>query len=76
MDYPFFSSAIAGILTLMFFVSCIMFVIGREAVDDHNMALYWMIKIVAVGLGLIASVFMTVLWEEWAVWSLNKSLKA
>jgi len=29
-------------------------------------------KIVAVGLGLIASVFMTVLWEEWAVWSLNK----
>lgn len=62
---------LAGILTSALLASCILFMAGQGAVKTHQLLLYWSIKLVAVFLALLASVTLTSIWEEWAVWRLS-----
>lgn len=65
---PFF---LAGILTTALLASCILFGLGQGAISTHQLALYWTMKLVAIFLALSASVTLTTVWEEWAIWRLS-----
>ncbi len=43
---------------------------GQGAILTNRLALYWAIKLAAVYLALIASITLTTIWEEWAIWRL------
>ena len=61
--------AIAGIMMVTLFISCILFIVAQgEATSDH-LVQYWTIKIVAIAMSV--SVMLTVIWEEWAIWRLT-----
>ena len=45
--------------------------VGQGAIGSHQLALYWMIKVVAIFLALLASVTLTTIWEEWVIWRLS-----
>ncbi len=70
-----FPSAIAGMMTSALLASCILFVVGREAVEIHQLAFYWTVKVAAIFLALVASVTLTTIWEEWTIWRLSKRPK-
>jgi len=63
--------AVAATMTLSLLASCILFMVGREAVQIHRLALYWTVKLLAIALALFASVTLTSIWEEWAIWRLS-----
>jgi hypothetical protein len=62
---------IAAIMTTALVASCILFLAGRGAIETHQLALYWTIKLVAIFLALLASVTLTTVWEEWVIWRLS-----
>jgi hypothetical protein len=62
---------LAGAMTGTLLVSCILFAAGREAMDTHQLALYWIIKLAAIFLALSASITLTTVWEEWVIWRLS-----
>lgn len=62
---------LAGILTFALLASCILFGLGQYAIYADRLALYWMIKLVAIFLALSASVTLTTVWEEWVIWRLS-----
>jgi len=64
-------SGVAGIMTAALVASCILFAEGRTAVDANRLAVYWIIKVCAIFLALLASVTLTTIWEEWAIWRLS-----
>jgi hypothetical protein len=64
-------ATLAGIMTVAFLGSCILFMVGQGAISDHRLALYWIIKVAAIFLALFASVGLTTIWEEWAIWRLS-----
>jgi len=64
-------AAIAAAMTGALLVSCILFVVGREAIWTHQLALYWSLKLAAIFLALLASVTLTTVWEEWVIWRLS-----
>ena len=61
---------IATLLTAALCVSCIFFSIGQAAILANRLALYWIIKLLAVYIALVASIALTATWEEWAIWRL------
>jgi len=60
-------------MTTALIASCILFMAGQGAILTNRLALYWMIKLAAVYLALIASIGLTTVWEEWAIWRLTSS---
>lgn len=62
---------VAVILTGALLASCILFMVGQGAITAHQLALYWIIKLVAIFLALFASVTLTTVWEEWVIWRLS-----
>jgi hypothetical protein len=63
--------ALAAIMTTAFLASCILFMVGQEAISTHQLLLYWTLKVTAIFLALFASVGLTTIWEEWAIWRLS-----
>ena len=64
-------AALAGAMTGAMVASCILFMAGRGALETHQHALYWLIKLAAIFLALLASMTLTTVWEEWAIWRLS-----
>jgi hypothetical protein len=64
-------SALAGAMTGAMVASCILFMAGRGALETHQHVLYWTIKLAAIFLALLASMTLTTVWEEWAIWRLS-----
>lgn len=64
-------AALAAIMTAAFLASCILFMVGQEAISAHQLLLQWTIKMAAILLALFASVGLTTIWEEWAIWRLS-----
>jgi uncharacterized membrane protein YhaH (DUF805 family) len=52
-------------------MSCILFMVGQGVLETHERALYWIIKLVAILIALIASITLTAIWEEWIIWRLS-----
>ena len=63
--------AIAAALTFTLLASCILFIAGQSAIESHQFVWYWMIKVAAIFLALLASVTLTTIWEEWVIWRLS-----
>ena len=55
-------------LTAMLLLSCILFSVGQVAIQTHRLPLYWFMKLTAIFFALLASVTLTAIWEEWAIW--------
>jgi hypothetical protein len=64
-------AALAALMTAALLASCILFMEGRMALETHQHALYWVIKLAAIFLALFASMVLTTIWEEWAIWRLS-----
>ncbi len=45
--------------------------VGRGALETHELVLYWIIKLAAIFLALFASMTLTTVWEEWVIWRLS-----
>ncbi len=65
------AGGLAGIMTSALLASCILFMAGRGAIRTHQLMLYWIIKLGAIFLALLASVTLTTVWEEWVIWRLS-----
>jgi len=65
--------ALAGILTGALVASCILFSVGRGTIETHELVLYWVIKLTAIFLALLASITLTTIWEEWVIWRLSSA---
>lgn len=64
-------AGLAVIMTGALLASCILFMTGQGAISTHQLVLYWIIKVVAIFLALLASVTLTTVWEEWVIWRLS-----
>ncbi|HLM80316.1 MAG TPA: hypothetical protein VK302_06750 [Terriglobales bacterium] len=64
-------AGLAGIMTSALLISCILFMAGQVAIETHELIIYWVIKLVAIFLALLASVTLTTVWEEWVIWRLS-----
>jgi hypothetical protein len=47
--------------------SCILFMVGQGVLETHHLALYWIIKLAAILVALLASITLTTVWEEWVI---------
>ena len=63
-------SAVAALMTAALVASCLLFMAGQGALMADRLAFYWVIKLTAVYLALVASITLTAVWEEWAIWRL------
>ncbi len=63
--------SLALLMTAALLASCVLFTVGQHAITTHQLILYWTIKLVAIFLALLASVTLTTVWEEWAIWRLS-----
>ncbi len=61
-------AGLAAIMTSALLASCILFATGQGAIQSHQLMLYWIIKLLAIFLALLASVTLTTVWEEWVIW--------
>jgi hypothetical protein len=64
-------AALATGMTSAMLVSCVLFMVGQGALETHEHALYWIIKLVAILIALLASITLTAIWEEWIIWRLS-----
>jgi hypothetical protein len=64
-------AVLAGIMTGTLLASCVLFMAGQTAIELHQPITYWIIKLVAISLALLASVTLTTVWEEWVIWRLS-----
>jgi hypothetical protein len=64
-------AGLAGIMTGALLASCILFMTGQGAIEAHQLVFYWIIKLLAIFLALLASVTLTTVWEEWVIWRLS-----
>jgi hypothetical protein len=64
-------AGLAVIMTIALLASCILFGSGQGAIRAHQLVLYWIIKVAAIFLALLASVTLTTVWEEWVIWRLS-----
>ena len=62
---------LAGIMTGALMASCILFMVGQVAIEIHQLVVYWIVKLAAIFLALLASVTLTTVWEEWVIWRLS-----
>lgn len=65
-------AVLAVIMTSALLASCILFGVGQVAIMAHQLLLYWIMKLVAIFLALLASVTLTTVWEEWVIWRLSR----
>src|SRR5580700_412625 len=65
------AASLAAIMTIALLASCMLFMAGRDAIRTHQLMLYWIIKLAAIFLALLASVTLTTVWEEWVIWRLS-----
>lgn len=65
------SLAVAALLTVTLVVSVVFFVLGQWAMASENLAAYWIIKLIAIYLALIASIALSAAWEESMIWLLR-----
>lgn len=63
--------ALAAAMTGAMVASCIFFIAGRGALEAHQHAAYWTIKLIAIFLALSSSITLTTVWEEWVIWRLS-----
>jgi hypothetical protein len=61
----------AGVMTCALLTGCILFMAGRGAFETYQFVLYWIIKLAAIFLALLASMTLTTVWEEWVIWRLS-----
>ena len=64
-------AAFATGMTGAMLVSCVLFMVGRGVLEAHYLALYWVIKLAAILVALLASITLTAIWEEWIIWRLS-----
>jgi len=64
-------TTLAGGMTGAMLVSCMLFIVGRGALEAHHHVLYWTIKLAAILVALLASITLTAIWEEWVIWRLS-----
>ncbi len=64
-------ATLAGGMTGAMLVSCILFMLGQGALEAHQNALYWTIKLAAILAALLASITLTAIWGEWVIWRLS-----
>lgn len=64
-------AALSATMTSAMVASCILFMAGRGALEAHQHALYWTIKLAAISLALFASITLSTVWEEWVIWRLS-----
>jgi len=64
-------AALAGGMTGALMFSCILFAVGQGVLETHHLALYWIIKLAAILVALLASITLTTVWEEWVIWRLS-----
>jgi hypothetical protein len=62
---------LAVMMTVLLLASCVLFMQGQGAIRNHQMVSYWIIKLTAIAFALLASVTLTTVWEEWAIWRLS-----
>jgi hypothetical protein len=62
---------LAGLMSLALVASCILFMAGQGELETHRRALYWLVKLAAIFLALLASMALTSIWEEWVIWRLS-----
>jgi hypothetical protein len=65
------AAGLAAMMTIAALASCILFMAGRGAIATHQLMLYWILKLAAIFLALLASVTLTTVWEEWVIWRLS-----
>ena len=68
-------AVLATLMTTAFVASCILFMAGQGALETHQLALYWIIKLTAILFALLASITLTTIWEEWVIWRLSSRPK-
>jgi hypothetical protein len=64
-------AALAAGMTGAMIVSCVLFMVGQGVLETHHLALYWVIKLAAILVALVASITLTTVWEEWVIWRLS-----
>ena len=64
-------SALACTMASALVASCILFMVGRGALEAHQRVLYWVIKPAAIFLALFASITLSTVWEEWVIWRMS-----
>jgi hypothetical protein len=64
-------AVLAALMTIALLASCMLFMAGQGAISAHRLLLYWIIKLAAIVLALLASITLTTVWEEWAIWRLS-----
>jgi hypothetical protein len=64
-------AALACTMTSALLASCILFSVGRGALEAHQQVLYWVIKLAAIFLALFASITLSTVWEEWVIWRMS-----
>jgi hypothetical protein len=62
---------LAVMMTSALVASCFLFMAGQGAIRTHQLMLYWITKLIAIFLALLASVTLTTVWEEWVIWRLS-----
>ncbi len=65
---------VAAVMTGLLVASCALFAMSGAAAEAGNSAAYWVIKLAAIYAGVIASLALTTVWEEWAIWRLAGSI--
>lgn len=65
---------LAALLTLLLMASCILFLVAQGAISSQRLAVYWIIKVSAIFLAMVASVTLTTVWEEWVIWRLGSRI--
>jgi hypothetical protein len=64
-------AGLAVIMTTAMLASCVLFMAGQGAIQSHQLRLYWILKLAAIFVALLARVTLTTVWEEWIVWRLS-----
>ena len=62
---------LGAIMTGALLTSCVLFIGGQENIRTHQLLAYWITKLAAIFLALLASVTLTTVWEEWVIWRLS-----
>ena len=65
--------ALAFGMTAGLVLSYVLFGISSMVQDSASAALYWIVKILAVYVGLTIGIALTAFWEEWIMWCFSRS---
>jgi hypothetical protein len=65
------AAGVAALLTITFWASVIAFLFSQAAAASEHLVLYWVIKLIAIYIALIASIALSATWEEALIWMLK-----